>query len=206
MSAIRELAFARVMGGGGGGDPEPVVISRYIQPHKLTGTLSINTDLEEISEDQLTGFTLVTDIKIPDSVKIIGGNGLGGLGSGNGGVKFDFIANSLEHAVSRQRELSPGYYITDGSVAGAPNIKRLVIPSIKTLGDNAFSGCTGLQYIYLGSNCTAIGRYAFGGCPITCKVECGFAEGAVEGFPANSGFAGNPASLDVTYNVPEPTA
>lgn len=29
--------------------------------------------------------------------------------------------------------------------------------------------------------------------------------GAVDGFPANSGFAGNPANLDVTYNVPSPT-
>ena len=67
-------------------------------------------------------------------------------------------------------------------------------------------GCgTPLQYIYLGSNCTFIDSGAFGGVSINCKVECGFAEGAVSGFPANAGFAGNPADLDITYNVPAPT-
>lgn len=142
----------------------------------------------------------VKSISIPDSVTIIEGGAFSGASRENGGVMFPLVANSVEEV----RTLTIDAMVS-GAFSGVDKINKLILPAIKTIADSAFSGCMGLEYIYLGPNCTSIGSSAFGGVSINCKVECGFAEGAISGFPNNAGFAGNPASLDITYNVPAPT-
>ena len=57
--------------------------------------------------------------------------------------------------------------IGDGAFANCRNIKSVTIPSIvTTIGDAAFSGCSGLISITFddNSNCTSIGQYAFANC------------------------------------------
>lgn len=153
-----------------------------------------------IPEFMFANCTKIKSITIPDSVTIINGNAFGGAGWENGGVMFPLIANSVEEVHTSRVGTR-----TAGAFYGVQRINKLVLPAIKTIDDSAFGGCIGLEYIYLGPNCTSIGSGAFGGVFINCKVECGFAEGAISGFPNNAGFAGNPADLDITYNVPAPT-
>ena len=131
-------------------------------------------------------------VTIPDSVEDVRDSAFVNSGNSNGGVKFSVVGNGVKT-------------VGDNAFAGMSYLNKLVLPSVDAIYQSAFGGCTGLEYIYIGTNCTYIVNGAFGGAPITCKVECGFAEGAVAGFPANAGFAGNPASLDITYNVAEPS-
>ena len=94
-------------------------------------------------------------------------------------------------------------HISTYAFSGSTGLKRVVLPKIQFV--DGFGGCQSIEYIYLGSDVRDVTNNAFGGVPITCKVECGFAEGAVSGFPANGGWAGDVAELDITYNVPAPT-
>ena len=188
MSAIRELALAKATGGGGGStDMLAKVIDRTVED------LVIPDGVTEIGINAFYGCTKVKSVTIPDSVETIKDTAFGGVGTYNGGIKYPLIANGVKS-------------ISSSSFSGNSNMNKLVLPSIVTIGSSGFSGDTSLGYIYLGPNCTSIASGAFGGVPVaTCKVECGFAEGAVSGFPSTGGWSGNPASLDITYNVAEPS-
>lgn len=191
MSAIRELALAKATGGGGGGSGGTAMLAKVID--RTVEDLVIPDGVTEIGIKAFYACTKVKSVTIPDSVETIKDTAFSGVGTYNGGIKYPLIANGVK-------------YIDSGSFSGNTNINKLVFPSIVTIGSSGFSGCTSTGYIYIGPNCTTIASGAFGGVPVaTCKVECGFAEGAVSGFPANGGWAGNPADLDITYNVAEPS-
>ena len=194
MSAIRELALAKATGGGGGGEYEEMfakVIDRTVED------LVIPDGVKKVASYAFSDCRKVKSVVIPDSVKEFEDNSFSMLGANNGGVKFPVVANGVE---------------TIGGIAsgvnvfgGATYVSKIVLPKAKTIRAGAFSGCTNTEYIYIGAACTSIGSGAFGGVPVTCKVEVGFAEGAVSGFPSSGGWAGNPAGLDITYNVAEPS-
>ena len=192
MSAIRELALAKATGGGGGGaEMLAKVIDRTVED------IVIPDGVTKVGEYAFYNCVKAKSIIIPDSVKEFADNSFSYLGSSNGGVKFPVIANGAE---------TIGGTSNSGNVfGGASNVNKIVLPKAKKIKAAAFSGCTSVEYIYIGADCTSIGSGAFGGVPITCKVECGFASGAVSGFPASGGWAGDPSSLDITYNVAEPS-
>ena len=181
-------------GSGGGGGDSDVDINGFID--RTVEHIVIPDGVTTVGKWAFAQCVNVKSVKIADSVTTIqGGASFSQIGNSNGGTMFDIVANGLKTIDGNQ----------NSSFGGCSYVRRIILPAIEVIRWAEFSGCTGVQYIYLGPNCKTIGNGAFSGVPITCKVECGFAEGAVDGFPANSGFAGNPASLDVTYNVPSPT-
>lgn len=192
MSAIRELALAKATGGGGGGEYEEMFVKTI---DRTLEDIVIPDGVKTIGKHVFFGCASAKSVTIPDSVEFIGDGAFGGIGERNGGVKYPVIANGVKTIE----------YTSTGAFGGNINMNKLILPSIVSIGANIFGGCVSLTYVYLGPNCTSIDSGAFGGVPITCKVECGFAEGAVSGFPNNAGFAGNPALLDITYNVAEPS-
>ena len=232
MEALLEAVLEKIGEGGGGGD---IHISDYILPYYLTGKLVIPDTTAKVGKDMYAGFTSVNALDIPDSVTEIDEGAFSSLGYNNNPAGIELHAKKVVSIGPGAFFSAYGLkYITlescktigTGAFSGCTNVTSvslpvcelignaglsqcqmtsIKLPEIKTIGEGTFGGCTQLGYIYLGANCTSIGQQAFGGAPITCKVECGFAEGAVAGFPANAGFAGNPASLDITYNVAEPS-
>lgn len=157
---------------------------------------------------------MATHLYIPNSVTEIDDNAFTMMGNGVTGEALDLrlddvkkINNSAFAAVTliKSIDLPKCEEVGNTAFAACTNCESIKLNSIKKINANAFSGCTKVEYIYLGPNCTSISSQAFAGVPITCKVECGFADSAVSGFPANGGWNGNPADLDITYNVSAPT-
>ena len=194
MSFIRELALTKATGGGGGGGEYEEMFVKLID--RTLEDIVIPDGVTTIGRNAFFGCLFAKSVTIPDSVEFIADGAFGGVGATNGGVKLSVIANGVKTIESTG---------INGAFGGNINMNKLILPSIVSIGADTFGGCVSLTYIYLGPNCTLIESGAFGGVPITCKVECGFAEGAVSGFPNNAGFAGNPALLDIKYNVAEPT-
>lgn len=191
MNILDIVLSKKINGGGGGAEMLAKVIDRTVED------IVIPDGVTNVGEYAFYNCVKAKSITIPDSVKEFADNSFSMLGISNGGVKFPVIANGAE---------TIGGTSNSGNVfGGALNVNKIVLPKAKKIRAAAFSGCTSVAYIYIGADCTSIGGGAFGGVPITCKVECGFAEGAVSGFPANAGFAGSISNLDITYNVSEPT-
>lgn len=95
--------------------------------------------------------------------------------------------------------------IGSNTFGGCDKLKKVIVTNPTIIYGSAFGGCASLEYLYIGPTVTRIESGAFGGVPVTCKVRCGFSEGAISGFPATGGWAGNPNNLDIEYDVPVPT-
>lgn len=225
--ALENIADADI-----GGD---IRISDYIWPYYLTGKLEIPNTTAKVGKYMCGGFTSVSELAIPDSVTEIDDGAFTSLGYNNNSAGIILHAKKVvsigsgafSNALGLKSITLEACKMLGGSAfsgcTGVTSVSLPVceslgnaamsqcqmtsikLPEIKTIGANTFGGCTQLEYIYLGANCTSIGQNAFGGAPITCKVECGFSEGAIEGFPANGGWAGDVSNLDITYDVAEPS-
>ena len=224
--ALENIADADISG--------DIHISDYLATQNLSGQLTIPNTVTKVGDYMYGGFSNVSSLYVPDSVTEIGQGGFYSLGYnyvgrfalhakkvvsiGNGAFSNAYGLNSI--TLESCKAIGEGAFsgctsVTSVSLPVCESIGNaglsqcqmtsIKLPEIKTIGDGAFGGCTQLGYIYLGANCTSIGQYAFGGAPITCKVECGFSEGAIEGFPAYGGWAGDVSNLDITYDVAEPS-
>lgn len=185
MSAIRELALAKATGGGGGSD----LSENYVELDfsNAGGELSSFNGYQTDSTSSIMGMRYYTRKITLNKV-------------------YELSQSAFASCVHLETaEIPDTTNIGKSAFAGCTSLASIKLPSAVSIGGSAFGGCTALKYVYIGPNCTSIASGAFGGVPITCKVECGFAEGAVSGFPANAGFAGSVANLDITYNVAEPS-
>lgn len=119
----------------------------------LTGTLDLNTTLQEIGQCAFKGCTGITEVTIPNSVTSIGGTGQQFAG-----------CTSLETVVFTNGANT----IPAQCFAGDTALTDVTIPEgVTTVGTSAFVGCTGLEEIALPSTLTGIGDTAFASTGLT---------------------------------------
>ena len=186
--------------------PDSVTSISYMAFEGCTGLTSVTIPDSVTSIDvyAFSGCTGLTSVTIPDSVTSIGdeafrgctgltsvtiGNGVTSIGSlafadctgltsiivAKGNTKYHSAGNCLIETESKtliagcKNSIIP----TDGSVtsignvafSGCTGLTSVTIPnSVTSIGSSAFSDCTGLTSVTIGGSVTSIGDWAFSGC------------------------------------------
>ena len=116
----------------------------------LVTELKISEGVTSIGSYAFYGCTNLTSVTIPDSVTSIGYNAFYGTAYYNDASNWEngvlYIGN---HLIKAESSISGGYTIKPGT---------------KCIGDNAFSGCTGLTSVTIPDSVTSIGKNAFQDC------------------------------------------
>lgn len=191
----------------------------HIGDFGLAGTLATKIDLKDsgitrISLYGLSNNPFLTEIVFPDDLESIAAycfyddvNITDISYNSNVTIALDKTFSGCRNLVSLPILTLPESetFISSNAFGGCIKLKKVIVTNPTIIYSGAFGSCIELEYIYLGPTVTRIDSGAFGSVPITCKVRCGFSEGAISGFPANGGWAGNPNDLDIEYDVPVPT-
>ena len=128
-------------------------------------TFAEGSQLTSIGSNAFYNCTGLTSITIPNSVTSIGGSafygctGLTSIYYGGDIAGWCGIAG-LNNLMSVYGSSNKSLYINGTKIEG-----DFVIPSsVTSIGDSAFSGCTGLTSITIPTTVTSIGKYSFRGC------------------------------------------
>ena len=131
--------------------------------YHCTGLTSIviPDSVTSIGLGAFVGCTGLTSIVIPDSVTSIGEGAFVGC-TGLTSITVDEDNTSYQ-------SIDGNLYSKDGKTLiqyaiGKKNTSFTIPDSVTSIGDWAFSGCTGLTSIVIGDSVTSIGRGAFDGC------------------------------------------
>ncbi len=133
----------------------------YIGGEKVEGDLVISDSVKSIGDSAFKGCSGLTSVTIPNSVTSIGGSAFNWCSELTSIYYTGDIASwcgirGLGNLMSSSRML----YIGGEKVEG-----ELIIPdSVKSIGDSAFKGCSGLTSITIPNSVTSIGNSAFSGC------------------------------------------
>ncbi|MCL1826670.1 MAG: leucine-rich repeat protein [Candidatus Cloacimonetes bacterium] len=101
----------------------------------------------KIADNGFADYSMMTEIKLPNTISEIGNNAFKGCSSLN---KID-LPNSITT-------------IGDNAFKGCSSLNKIDLPnSITTIGANAFSGCSNITILKIPSTLTKIGNYAFSG-------------------------------------------
>ncbi|MCQ2311253.1 MAG: leucine-rich repeat protein [Paludibacteraceae bacterium] len=126
-------------------------------------SVTIGNSVTTIGDNAFSSCSGLTSVTIPSSVTTIGD---GAFDYCSGLTKTNYtgtIANwckiKFDYSSANPIYYSHNFYINDVEV------KDLVIPQgVDTIGDYAFSSCSGLTSVTIGNSVTTIGNYAFYGC------------------------------------------
>ena len=140
-------------------------------------SVTIPSSVTSIGYGAFYGCTGLTSVTIPSSVTSIGGSafsgctGLTSVTIPSSVTSIDDYAfsncNNLMDVVLNSEELVSKSYTTYNSLEDifGRQVKQYTLGNkITSIGDYAFSGCTGLTSVTIPSSVTSIGNYAFDGC------------------------------------------
>ena len=131
----------------------------------LTGELKIPSGVTSIGHDAFSRCSGLASVEIPNSVKSIGEQAFSGC-SGLESIEVDKDNTKYDSRGDCNAIIETE---TNTLVAGC---KNTVIPSsVTSIGDHAFSGCSGLTSVEIPSSVTSIGYEAFYGCSGLESVE-----------------------------------
>ena len=109
-----------------------------------------------IPEQGFVGYTNMTSITIPSSVTSIGQSAFYGCGSLTS-ITIPFVNYHFGYIFGASNYSNQNSYIPS-------SLKTVVITGGTSIGQSAFSGCSGLTSITIPSSVTSIGERAFAGC------------------------------------------
>ncbi len=121
-------------------------------------SITFPTTLQTISNDAFGACTLLTEVTIPANVNTIGEGAFAGCSALTkitvqaGNTTYHSTTDCLIHTASKTL------------ISGCRNSIIPTNGTVETIGNEAFSGCTGLSRIHIPQTVTAIGDFAFYGC------------------------------------------
>ena len=144
-------------------------------------SVTIGNGVTSIGSSAFSGCSGLTSITIPDSVTSIGEsvfwgcNGLTSIIVYEGNIKYHSAKNCLIETATKTLILGCKTSVipTDGSVtsigndafSGCSGLTSVTIPdSVTSIGEYAFYGCSSLTSVTIGNSVTSISNYAFSGC------------------------------------------
>ena len=137
----------------------------------LTG-ITIPDSVTSIGNEAFSGCSNLTGITIPDSVTSIGIGAFRGC-SGLTSITIPFVGEKADGTGARHFSYIFGASINGMNYYLPESLKEVIITGGTSIGDEAFSGCSGLTNVTILGKVTYIGRSAFDGCSGLTSVTIG---------------------------------
>ena len=154
---------------------------RHFSGTSLT-TVNIGDSVQRIPANFVSGCSGLTSITIPNGVTSIGEKAFEGcsgltsinVASGNthyssmDGVLYNYVQDTLIQCLSAKTSVTIPNSVTsigNSAFSGCSGLTSITIPNgVTSIGNSAFSGCSGLTSITIPNGVTSIGEKAFEGC------------------------------------------
>ena len=145
-------------------------------------TVNIGDSVQRIPANFVSGCSGLTSITIPNGVTSIGEKAFEGcsgltsinVASGNtyyssiDGVLYNYVQDTLIQCLSAKTSVTIPNSVTsigNSAFSGCSGLTSITIPnSVTSIGNSAFSGCSGLTSITIPTGVTSIGNYVFRDC------------------------------------------